>query len=162
MSIANFFAAVLWSRAANYPRLQGGDSYRKARTSRRAAADCRNEQQASGQAESADSPRERGEDSRRHRQRPADSLRLSEAVDNLSERKQRQAVRNFFLRQQWRHRHPRQTRPKSTAPIVTGRRWKGLVPMSQIEKKRSKRNRKVTYQGFAIRRAAGLAETAAV
>ena len=33
MSIANFFAAVLWSRAADYPRLQGGDSYRKARTS---------------------------------------------------------------------------------------------------------------------------------
>jgi hypothetical protein len=47
-------------------------------------------------AESADSPREQGEDSRRHRQRPADSQRLSQAVDNLSERKQRQAVRKFF------------------------------------------------------------------
>jgi hypothetical protein len=26
-------------------------------------------------------------------------------VDNHSERKQRQAVRKFFSRQQWRHRH---------------------------------------------------------
>jgi hypothetical protein len=31
-----------------------------------------------------------------------------------------------------------------------------------VAKKRSKRNSKVTYQGFTIRRAAGLAETAAV
>jgi hypothetical protein len=31
-----------------------------------------------------------------------------------------------------------------------------------VAKERSKRNRKVTYQGFAIRRAAGFAETTVV
>jgi len=155
MSIAYFFAAVFWARAPNDLELEAMVSPTKGEilpfepltiadnkeaTASGKPAEAVAEQPStvgalpSGEPapeQPSDDPLGQGEESRRRRQFPADNQRQSEAMVNLSERKQRQAVRKFFLRQQWRHRHPRQTRPKSTAPIVTGRRRKGLVPMSQ-------------------------------
>jgi hypothetical protein len=193
MSIANFFAAVLWARTANDLELEAmapptnGEivpfkpltiAYNKAATVSRKPADAAAGQPStvgalpSGEPaaeQPSDDPLDQGEESQRCRQCPADNQRQSEAVVNLSERKHRQAVRRFFSEA---------TVPspasKADATEVYGayRDWSklaGLAPMSQklfglisaeigVAKKRSKRNRKVTYQGFAIRRSADPAE----